>query len=173
MLDLTFDSGPVPESGVAVIEAMVEGYLNGKFPTVMVQKVHHAEHDTAERTVEHTGRGLRSVKSASEMPVAPLTPEDVEVGDGATISTGGDRYAYTVVERSKSGLSIWLTRDDMKRVDNNGPHSESQEYVYKSTPDNGSNRTYARWHKKNGRYYVVGTKRVVSAGRRAHLDPHF
>lgn len=54
---------------------------------------------------------------------------NIQVGDGATIVVGSDRYPATVIEVSDSQRVVALQRDHYKRVDNNGM-SEDQTYEF-------------------------------------------
>lgn len=122
-----------------------------------------------------TGESASSMEAPLMIDTKPedLVPGKVRVGMGVTIGAGGDSWAYTIREVSSSGLSFWVTKDDGRRVDSNGAYSESQEYEYTIRPDyDRMTARKVRWHKGNSRYYVVGAKRVVSAGRHQHIDPH-
>lgn len=68
--------------------------------------------------------------------LAGTNPELVPtVGMGATEVCWTDRHAYTVVRVSPSGKTVWVKKDDVKRVDSNGM-SECQDYEFTRNDNN-------------------------------------
>lgn len=168
--------------GTAFIGADI-GFHGGEFKTVETTFVkttcssgvincvstHHCGPDGH---IDASGVVLDSRQSTPDV-FYKLHPSTIKSGVGLTIGVGGDMYAYTVRDVSGSGKTIWVSQDSMKRVDNNGPYSEDQTYEFTlrlNVPRQEWRKL--RWHEKNGRYYLIGTKRSASPGRRAHLDPH-
>ncbi len=74
------------------------------------------------------------------------------VGMGATVLMHSDRKAVTIVSVSENGKSLEITRDNAKRIDNNGM-CETQEYEYTQRPD-GQRTTYTK--RKNGSWVRKG-----------------
>lgn len=84
------------------------------------------------------------------------------VGMGVTEYLYSDRHAYTIVEVSKSGKTIWITHDDYKFKDGYG-------IDYKSNPDGP--RYMAR--KYNGKWKIVKGNYIAIGLRDAYYDPHY
>lgn len=98
--------------------------------------------------------------------------KEPKIGDGATILSWTDRHPATVVSFDKKRSIVGITRDDYRRIDNNGM-SECQEYEYTSNPDgpieyykkdkNGSwsgvffNSETKRWNKRGG-IIIIGRR---------------
>lgn len=86
-----------------------------------------------------------------------------KVGDGGTMSVGGDRYPFTIWKVSPSGKTIWVTEDGGNKKDGFKSHP----------PTNGFGRP-ARlkfyegkpYYYKNHCYYHIGEKEW-------YWDPHF
>jgi hypothetical protein len=96
--------------------------------------------------------------------------EKPEVGMGATVASGSDGYAYTIIWISPSGKTIRLQRDIAKRIDKNGM-SETQEYEY--TRDPNGTIIEARLRTQRGRlgWFVLKSRSSVGVGhRREHYD---
>lgn len=89
-----------------------------------------------------------------------------EVGMGATMSVGSDRYAYTIVEVSESGKTIIIQADDAV---NKGDYYGVQDWVYTPNP-RGPVRT-ARLSKSG--YYLQGGSFVFIGYRDHYMDPSF
>lgn len=93
-----------------------------------------------------------------------------EVGMGATMYVGSDRYPYTVIAVSPSGFKVTLQADDSKRTDSNGL-SEIQ--TWDCTPNPNGAIRYA-YRNRHGRYYAArGYSRVTFGERDMYQDPHF
>lgn len=97
------------------------------------------------------------------------------VGIGCTMAAGSDRYPWTI-HAIISDKAFFASQDSYKRIDENGPYSEAQEYSYSNDdqkrPQNWIKftlRNDGRWHegtRKSGAVLYVGS-------RRAYLDPCF
>lgn len=99
---------------------------------------------------------------------------EVSVGSGATCGIGSDRFALTVVEII-SAKRVILQTDESKRLDSNGPFTESQEYEFRRD-DNGSKVEVSL--RKNGTWIKVGSSLTDSfryhlGHRSAYRDPCF
>lgn len=86
----------------------------------------------------------------------PLVKESPFVGMGATMYSGSDRYAFTVVAVSPSGKTVWVREDKETRVDGNGM-SESQRYLF--TPDENAELVQLRlckdgWRSKRNLFHL-------------------
>lgn len=92
--------------------------------------------------------------------------QDLEVGDGVTIELYTDRYACTIIKRTKFTLTIQM--DIATRIDGNGM-SDCQEYSYVSNP-NGDIHV-CRWSKVRKRFIYLGKSILI--GRRAYHDFKF
>lgn len=114
-----------------------------------------------------------------------LKPEDIMIGMGATRCVGSDRYPATVVEMEtiKGQLYITVQEDNYKRVDSNGPFTESQDYEFSPNP-NGTKHVLrfnkdSKWEqvRKNtetGRWNKVKNYSGIHIGQRdAYYDPCF
>jgi hypothetical protein len=88
---------------------------------------------------------------------------NVEVGMGATICIGSDRYPATVIQITRNGKRIVLQEDFSTRTDNNGV-SEMQHYNYEANPNGTINIATLR---KDGVYRLTGGKTRVSIGCRS------
>ena len=89
------------------------------------------------------------INMLSETANAP----SVKAGDGATILGWTDRKACTVVEVTKNGKRIVVTRDIATRIDKNGM-SEAQTYEYATDPE--GYRQVFTW-RSNKRYVAEGS----------------
>jgi len=94
----------------------------------------------------------------------------VSPGDGATMSSGSDRYPYTVTCVNKSGKTIQLQADDFHLISDT-PYSDSQEYSYTRNTDAAV--VTARWSNKRQCYQRNGHQRVSIGHRNAYWDPCF
>lgn len=99
----------------------------------------------------------------------------IEIGDGATLRSGSDSYAYTIVEVSKTGHRFTMQADRSRRVDGGPAFSETQTFEH-TRDENG--RTLEVTRRRNGEYFVKGVEvggwgRVTVGRRSAHYDPHF
>lgn len=91
-----------------------------------------------------------------------------EVGMGATLWCGTDRYAHTISRVSASGKTFWMRQDVSTRTDQNGL-SESQTYSYSPNPDAKEIRTSRC---KDGKWRSEG--QIVWLGvRSTYRDPSF
>lgn len=88
------------------------------------------------------------------------------IGSGMTMGYGSDRYAYTVIEVTKSGKTVTIQADDQRQV---GDYYRKQEWICTPNPQGGTYR--CRWNAKRGVY--VCDRRAVGFGRYPNLDPHF
>lgn len=93
-----------------------------------------------------------------------VSAEDFEalpaVGLGATVHSGGDRRAYTVIAVSKSGRKVTLRRDKATRTDSKGM-SESQSWWYEPNPEG---ETRIAYRQQDGSYRVEN--HLVTFGKR-------
>ena len=92
-----------------------------------------------------------------------------EVGDGATICVGSDRYPATIVEIKKNGRVV-IQEDNYKLI--SGTEQDgSAKYEYTSNPDGDK---YTCYNGKRG-WCVWGNKyKCIALGnRRRYNDPHF
>jgi hypothetical protein len=86
-----------------------------------------------------------------------------EVGMGATICVGSDRYPATIIQVTQNGKRIVIQEDKATRIDNNG-FSEQQEYIIQ--PDlNGT--IHIASLRKDGRYHEVGGATPITVGVRS------
>lgn len=93
-----------------------------------------------------------------------------EIGMGATVHSFSDSHPATIIRISASLNQIVLQEDKSIRTDNNGL-SDCQSYDYESDT-NGI--LYFATLRKDGKYRVTGSKRLVSLGiRRKHHDYSF
>lgn len=101
-----------------------------------------------------------------------------KVGDGATQILWTDRNPYTIVEviPVKSGPNkgkihtVVVQADDYKRIDKNGPFTESQDYEY--TPNPNAPREIVT-KRKNGQWKDSGGTKFALGWRDRYYDPHF
>lgn len=98
-----------------------------------------------------------------------------QIGMGATLGVGSDRYPYTIVEVSKSKKRIGVRRDNYTRLDGRGPYTENQEYEYHQTQ--GAAEEYYTL-RENGRWVregesMRGGSSMGIGQRRYYQDPHF
>lgn len=98
-----------------------------------------------------------------------------QIGDGATILMWSDRRPGMVVQVSKSGNSVHVAGVSYKRIDNNGPFTESQEYEF-GTEAKGPGVEYTK--RRNGQYVLKGDdmkngQRVMLGYMDAYTDPTF
>lgn len=94
----------------------------------------------------------------------------INAGDGATLAIGSDAKPYTVVGFSESGSTVYVRRDNYKRVDDRGYYTESQDYEY--TPDPEAPVQKAHLSRKRGCYRLNGLP-LWLGHRRAYRDPSF
>ena len=93
-----------------------------------------------------------------------------EVGMGATLVIGSDRYPATVIQVTQNGKRVVIQEDDAVRTDKNGL-SESQTYEFTANPNGTIHIVTLR---KDGRYRVTGGQTPVHLGSRdKYLDPSF
>ena len=101
-----------------------------------------------------------------------LNPLKPEIGMGATMGVGSDRYPYTITE-IVSPKRIWVQSDEYRRIDSNG-QSESQKYTFTRNPHGTKTLITLR---KNGRWVRMGEQMGGTSwaiGRRdAYQDPSF
>jgi hypothetical protein len=99
-----------------------------------------------------------------------VTPE---VGIGATLVVGSDRYPMTIVAVEKDGNKVTVQHDKFILVDGSR-NSESQTYSYIPNP-NAPLDVYTK--RKNGRFVKQGDTMWGCAlhigRRRAYFDPGF
>jgi hypothetical protein len=92
------------------------------------------------------------------------------IGEGATICHWTDRMACTVIDVSKSGATITLQADIVRRTDQNGM-SDAQSYAYEPNPEG---RTFKARRTRNGKgFRVIGSRERVVPGRDHHFDVSF
>jgi hypothetical protein len=118
--------------------------------------------------------------------LSPTNPP--QVGDGMTLHIGSDAEAHTVREVSKSGKTIWLSRDKATRTNKEDDvfvpggfmgHTESpkgQAWQYE-TVDVGPWHKVT-WREKIGRYVLAGVPTrqrgwYASEGRNEFYDYNF
>jgi len=89
-----------------------------------------------------------------------------EVGMGATMAVGSDRYAYTIVEVSESGKTVKIQGDI---TINEGDYFGTQKWV--CTPNLEGPIKTARLSKSG--YYLVGGSFVFMGFRDHYQDPSF
>lgn len=98
---------------------------------------------------------------------------EINVGDGATMHSGSDRYPFTVI-RVVSPRRLVLQEDRATRTDSRGAFTEHQDYTYERDAEG---RTYTVSLRGNGGWYEVGqpaSGRSFTIGSRdRHNDPHF
>lgn len=70
-----------------------------------------------------TGSLINLIQGQSKLPIP-------EVSMGATLLMHSDRYAYTIHQVSKNKRTIWVSRDDAKRIDDLGMTDSGQKYMY-------------------------------------------
>ena len=112
-----------------------------------------------------------------------------QVGDGMTLHLWSDAQAHTVRAVSKSGKTIWLSRDIVKRINQDSDtftpggfvgHTENpdgQKYEYK-TDEDSTQWVKATWRDKLGRYMLAGNPSrerafALSPGRHEWYDYNF
>jgi hypothetical protein len=103
-----------------------------------------------------------------------------EVGMGATLAVGSDRYPYTIVRvtlnsMTKKASIIELREDKAILLKPGGPFIEDQEYRYE--PDDEGRSLVAR-KRKDGNWYVErsrgrGAGLIYIGDRRKYRDPSF
>lgn len=93
-----------------------------------------------------------------------------EVGDGATISIGSDRFPATIVEVLENG-KVRIQQDNYKLV--SGTEQDGSA-VYSYSPDKDGNK-YLCYQDQRGNWKVWGdlNKHVALGSRRRYNDPHF
>jgi len=98
-----------------------------------------------------------------------------EVGMGATLLMWSDRMPYTI--HKVEGKKIWASPDNYKRIDDNGPYTESQDYEYSNPNENKPEKWEIFRLRKNGRWVKVGQSlksTPLHIGKReAYIDPSF
>lgn len=92
-----------------------------------------------------------------------------KVGDGVTKLMYSDRYAYTVVEVSKTGKTCYVTKDMAVRIDSNG-QSESQVYRFESQPNGTRFKLTLR---RRGWKADGDSSRWLIGERDEYIDPSF
>jgi len=97
------------------------------------------------------------------------------VGMGATELMWTDRHALTIVEVNEKKTMVVVQRDNVKRIDNGGPYTESQDYEFTPNP-NATRVPYTL--RKNGAWVKLGESMKggsrISIGRRSeYCDPSF
>lgn len=97
-----------------------------------------------------------------------------EVGDGATLYVGSDRYPYTIVRVAKNLKRIWAKRDDFEPTDGHDYYG-GQKYTFLARPDRGAELFTLR---KTGHYIKKGDalrwgSPLLIGKRDAYMDPHF
>lgn len=120
--------------------------------------------------------------------LSPTNPP--QVGDGMTLHIGSDAKAYTVEEVSKSGKTIWLSRDKVTRVNKEDDvfypggfmgHTESpkgQEWSYENDRAGGAPWGKVTWRENIQRYVLSGVPSrqrgwYASQGRHEHYDYNY
>lgn len=106
----------------------------------------------------------RPVRLSDEQAATP------QVGMGATLCVGGDRYPYTIVKVGKNGATFTMQADDYKMT-HGSYYSEDQEYSYEVNPQ-GEERevrlaSVGIWRVRGGR------STVILGVRQAYRDPSF
>lgn len=107
-----------------------------------------------------------------------MSQANFEIGQGATLSVGSDRYAYTVTSMVTLNI-IEITRDSVKQI---GDYYGKQEYQY--TPNPNGAKLYFKWDKgswyevtrnlNTGRWNKVRTSyRLFVGTRNEYSDPSF
>jgi hypothetical protein len=95
------------------------------------------------------------------------------VGDGATLQVGSDRYPYTVIA-VLTPKKIVLQEDNAIRTDDRGYYTESQQYRFERN-ERGETivatlRSNGKWVSKGGRLTDPG---FYLGERSAYRDPSF
>lgn len=97
------------------------------------------------------------------------------IGIGATMHGYSDAYAYTVIDRNEKGTVLTLQRDKATLDPNFKPdfipggfaghvtNNRSQVYSYERDPGGETVKVRLR---KDGRFYVAGSTRPVTIGKR-------
>lgn len=99
-----------------------------------------------------------------------ITIEEPSIGMGASIHSWSDRTAATVIQVTHNGKRIVLQEDTATRTDQNGM-SECQEYSYERNPQG---EIFHATKRKDGRFRITGSKRLVSLGvRSSYYDYSF
>lgn len=100
-----------------------------------------------------------------------ITPE---IGMGATMPVGSDRYPYTIISVSENKKTIVAQRDNYTATKDSDYYS-NQKYTYASNP-NAELEIFTL--RKNGAYVLDGENlhrgmRLWIGERRAYSDPSF
>lgn len=100
-----------------------------------------------------------------------MSTESPQVGMGATMVIGSDRYPYEIVRLSDSGKTFWMKHLSTKPGEDHNYFGNQNWIIYK--PDNFDNLPEVRVSLlKNGRWASYGTP--VSVGHASfYQDPHF
>ena len=103
-----------------------------------------------------------------------------EVGMGATIGYGSDRYPYTIHKISPDGKKIWASEDKHHVVPKEGGYAYGSDIPY--TYSNNNQNDESQWSlftlRKNGRYIQKESSRnsgsyLTIGFRRYYQDPSF
>lgn len=86
-----------------------------------------------------------------------------EVGMGATLSVGSDRFPVTIIQVTQSGKRIVIQEDEAIRTDDYGM-SEIQTYAFVV---NTSGTIHIATLRKGGLYRITGRKTPVYIGERS------
>lgn len=128
--------------------------------------------------------GLHYRKKISDLKTEILKEKnrEVEVGDGVTICLYSDKYASTIIKRTKATITV--QRDKAIKDPNFKPNfivggfaahctnQDEQSYTYESDPD-GLIETF-RWSEKHGRFQGGGDGSItVINGRHEFHDYNF
>lgn len=98
-----------------------------------------------------------------------------QVGDGATIQIGSDRYAATVIWVSPSGHQIKLQRDKTKATTPIA-YSESQSYICVADPNGEIEKAQVRLNREGKPHFCIcgkGYLYVTLGVKSPYRDPSF
>lgn len=108
-----------------------------------------------------------------------LTPANVEVGLGATVCLYSDRFAGTIIKKTKTTITVQkdiatLKEDFKPKFEVGGfaghcVNQDEQAYTYERN-ENGSTQVF-RWSKKHN-CYMNGSRRLIK-GRKEYYDYNF
>lgn len=91
-----------------------------------------------------------------------ISDNQLEIGMGATIQIGSDRYPATVIDIYHNDKRITLQEDLYIRTDNNG-WSDIQTYEYKRNP---VGEIYHATLRADGSWRLTGRSHLVKLGKR-------
>ena len=94
----------------------------------------------------------------------------VNVGDGATLSVGSDRYPATAIRVSPKG-TVWIQEDAAICTSGNAYNSEMQDWSYTPNPDGRIHRCSPS--KKYPGRWTSGGIPVHIGSRSRYNDPSF